>query len=98
MFEADGVHITLHLFERSGLAVVGGDERIDRLPQRFDTGEASPTQRLPGQDTEPNLDLVQPGSVRGREVQVYLGMPPQPASLGLWVFRLSRMTWSSRLG
>lgn len=68
MFETDRVHITRRPFERSGLGIVDREDRINRPPQLFDTGEARPAQRLPGHDTEPGLDLVQPGIVRGREV------------------------------
>ena len=56
--------------EGVGLGVVGGDEVVDRLAQLPGAREAGVGQRLPAQDAEPDLDLVEPGSVRGSEVKM----------------------------
>ena len=63
------------------VGVVGGDEVVDRLPPLRGAREAGVGERLPAQDAEPDLDLIEPGSVRGREVKAHPRLRPQPAIL-----------------
>ena len=48
---------------------------------------------------KPEFDLVQPGRVSGREVQMYVGVLGKEIlhQLRLWVERLSRIMWISSL-
>ena len=50
-------------FEGSCLAIVAFDEFIDRVAQLSNTGKVGSSQGLAAQDTKPNLNLIEPGSV-----------------------------------
>jgi len=62
-----------------GVFVVGVDESIDVIPELLDRSEGSAIQRLALQDREPNLDLVEPGSPRRREVEMHVRMTFEPS-------------------
>ena len=47
----------------------------------LDRGEAGRAKRLSAQDAKPNFHLVEPGSVRGREMKMNVGMRGQPTIL-----------------
>ena len=57
------------------------DEVIDGLSKLARRGETGAPQRLPAQDTEPALHLIQPGRVGRDEVEVHMGVPLEPAIL-----------------
>ena len=67
--------------ERLGAFIVGLDEVVDMGAQLGDGMERSAGERLVGQDGEPNLDLVEPGGARRREVEVHVRMTVEPAIL-----------------
>lgn len=62
----------------SGLVVVV-DEGIDVCPEVSDAGEAGALQRLATEDREPALNLIEPGGVGRREVEVNVLVPGKPA-------------------
>jgi hypothetical protein len=70
---------TLVPFKGSCLFIVCLDEVIDRLAQLFDIDEASSLERLAAQNAEPAFNLIKPGSVRWRKVQMHVGMALEPA-------------------
>ena len=57
-----------------GIGVVGIDEGIDVLSELFDRGEGCAAQGLSLQDREPDLDLIEPGGPRRREVEMHVRM------------------------
>ena len=61
------------------LAVVSTDEVIDRFTQLFDIDKAGSPERLAAQNAKPAFNLIKPGSVSGRKVQMHVGMAPEPA-------------------
>jgi len=65
--------------ERHGGGIVGFHEGIDVILGLLDVGEASARQGVALQDGEPDLDLVEPGTVGRREVETDIGMASQPA-------------------
>jgi len=58
---------------------VGLQEPIDRLSYLPGRGEAHAFQGRSSQDAEPDLNLIEPGSVGGSIVEVDLGMSRKPA-------------------
>ena len=60
-------------------AVVRCNERVDALANLLGRGEAAAGQRLPRQDAEPDLHLVEPGGVSGREVKMDVLVSGEPA-------------------
>ncbi len=78
--------------EGLSLVVVGFDVGIDVLLELFEACEGSAAERLPLQDREPNLDLIEPGRACRREMKLHIGMGLEPMLILLWVLRLSRMT------
>ena len=75
------------------MLVVSIDEVIDRFTQLLDIDKAGSVERLTAQNAKPAFNLIKPGSVGGRKVQMHVGMAFEPAVvLGLVVLRLSRMT------
>src|SRR3954451_5328197 len=64
--------------ERPGLIVVIGDKAGDVSDQLLNATERSSLERAAGQDREPDLDLVQPRSVRRGIMEMDVGMPRQP--------------------
>src|SRR3981189_74607 len=62
-----------------GGGIVGLNEVIDVEPEVFDRGEGSAVEGLCLEDREPDLDLVEPGSPRRREVEAHVGMALEPA-------------------
>ena len=84
--------------EGRGLGVVSGDEVIDVLPELGEGGEGGSAQRFAGEDGEPDLDLVEPGSPGRGEVEADVGVSGKQASFFLWVLRLSRTAWISLSG
>jgi hypothetical protein len=64
--------------EGACFGVVGSDEVIDLRHQFFDAAERAATNGFLGDDVEPNFDLVEPGSVGRREVNLVAGMGSQP--------------------
>src|ERR1044071_6857527 len=70
--------------ERDGAGVVAADEIIDVAPELLNVGEAGGGQGAALEDGEPDLDLVEPGTVGRGEVQADVGMAGEPAlALGL---------------
>lgn len=71
-------------FEGRGGLVVGIDEAIDGLTHLLRRGETGAAQSPALEDAEPALDLMEPGTVGGRVVEVDQGMALEPAvALGL---------------
>lgn len=66
--------------ERLWRAIVRGDVVEDGLAQVGDGAEIAAADRLVGNLGEPAFDLVEPGTVRGNEVQMEPGMARQPAA------------------
>src|SRR5512133_413788 len=70
--------------ERFCALVVADDEGIDLLPDLLGGGEGGPLERGAAENGEPDLDLVQPGGVGWREMEMHVGMACQPeVTLGL---------------
>src|ERR1700693_1474936 len=78
-FEAFLMDLRLGPGKRSGSGVVGLDEGIDVLPELFDRGKGSTVQRLALQDREPDFHLIEPGGPGWREVEMNVGVAPEPA-------------------
>ena len=55
--------------EGRGGRIVGLDKGVDGLAQLPDRGEAGAFERAPGENREPDLDLVEPGRMGRRVVQ-----------------------------
>lgn len=72
------MHRVLLPLEGSGLGVVGLDELIDGLADLPSMGEARSLEHGSGHDAEPDLDLVQPTGMGGREVEADVGMAFEP--------------------
>ena len=64
--------------EGYGVLVVARDEGVDRRAQLGYRGEAGTLKRAAAEDREPDLDLVEPGSVGRGEVEVNVVVPGQP--------------------
>ena len=64
--------------EGRGIGVVAGDEVIDVLPELVDRGEGGSAERFAGEDGEPDLDLIEPGSPCRGEVEVDVGVSLEP--------------------
>src|SRR5260370_8322046 len=79
MFKLSRSHNTLGPFERRRALVIAGHKAINGLPQLRYGGEAGTLQGLAAQDAEPALDLIEPGSVRGRVVKTDVGVTSPPA-------------------
>src|SRR6516162_290683 len=62
-----------------GVLIIGRDEGIDMGSQLCDRSKGGAGERLVGQDREPNLDLIEPGGARRREMKVDVGMAGEPA-------------------
>ena len=70
--------------EGRGGRVVGLDKGVDGLAQLPDRGEAGAFEGAPGEDREPDLDLVEPGRMGRGEVEVDVLVAGPPAiALGL---------------
>ena len=68
-------------FEGSCVAIVAFDEFIDRIAQLGNTGKVGSSQGLTAQDTEPNLNLIEPGGVGWSEMKMHIGVSSQPTIL-----------------
>ena len=79
LFELSGMHITLGPLERRRVFVPRLGESVYGLTDLSGAGGTQVPQYGLCQDAEPDLNLVQPGSVRGRVVEVHRRMPSQPA-------------------
>lgn len=78
------IHLGLGQTEWAGISIVGGDERIDGLADLLWGGEGGALESRARQDGEPNLDLVEPACVAGREVEAEVGMVGEPGvALGI---------------
>ena len=64
--------------ERLSFVVISVDVGIDVLLQLFEACEGGAAQRLPLQDREPYLDLVEPGRACRREMKLPIGMGLEP--------------------
>ncbi len=70
--------------EGSGSLVVSSDEGVDVGDEVLDAGEGRAVKRLLGEDREPDFDLVEPGGVGGRVMEMDVLMALQPhVALGL---------------
>src|ERR1700737_1812257 len=65
--------------EGVGGLVVALDEGIDVFPELRNTGEAGALEGLPAEDREPAFDLVEPGGVRRREMEMNVLVAGAPA-------------------
>ena len=65
--------------EGYGVLVVARDEGVDRRAQLGHRGEAGTLKRAAAEDREPDLDLVEPGSVGRGEVEVEPLVSEEPA-------------------
>jgi hypothetical protein len=68
--------------EGAAAAVVVAYEAVDLLDQVSDASEGSAPNRPPGDDVEPDLDLVEPGGVGRGVVDVEAGTCGEPATSG----------------
>src|SRR6202795_2769788 len=78
---SDWMYLRFSPFEGSRVAIVVFDEFIDRMAQLSNTGKVGSLQGLAAQDTKPNLNLIEPGSVGWSEMKMHLGVSSQPAIL-----------------
>jgi hypothetical protein len=69
--------------KRRGSFVVGGGEVVDRLHQLLGTAKARPGQGLPGEDAEPDLDLVKPARGSRREMKRDIRVSGKPGFIFL---------------
>ena len=58
--------------------VICVDIGIDVLLELFEACEGGAAERLPLQDREPYLDLIEPGRACRREVKIHVGMGLEP--------------------
>src|SRR5579862_2017543 len=65
--------------ERSGLSIVVPNEILDLSHELFHAAEGTAADGLLGDDVEPDLDLVEPGSIRRRVVHLKPWVRRQPA-------------------
>src|SRR5438128_1374264 len=65
--------------EGTGGLVIALDKGIDVFPELGDAGEAGTLEGLPAEDGEPALDLVEPGGMGRREVEMNILVPGEPA-------------------
>jgi len=64
--------------EGLSFVVICFDVGIDVLLELFEACEGSAAERLPLQDREPNLDLIEPGRVCRREMKLHIGVGLEP--------------------
>src|SRR5512139_720117 len=57
---------------------MGGNEIIDRLAQLSNSGKGGALQSIAAQKAEPDLDLIEPGSMRGYKMKMDLRMTLDP--------------------
>lgn len=76
------MHLGFGPCEGAGGAVVGFDKSIDVVPELSDAGEARAAEGLPAEDREPALDLVEPGGMGRREVEMNILVAGQPNIAG----------------
>jgi len=80
------MHNGLGPLEWRGVLVPSLSEPVDGLTDLAGVGGAQVTEDRPGKDSEPDFNLVEPGGVGRRVVEVDLGVARQPAvMLGLAV-------------
>jgi hypothetical protein len=72
--------------EGLGCLVVSFDEGVDVSDEFFDASEGRSVERLFGQDLEPDLDLIEPGGVGRRVVEMHVLVALQPHVV-LWLVR-----------
>ena len=60
--------------EGLSLVIICSDVCIDVLLELFEACEGGAAKRLPLQDREPYLDLVEPGRACRREMKLHIGM------------------------
>ena len=75
---------TLGPDERMGIVVVVGDEALDMGDQFRHAAERRALEGFPGQDREPDFDLVQPRRVRRCVMELHVRVPRQP-HVPLWL-------------
>src|SRR6202163_1971422 len=67
--------------EGSCVTIVVFDEFVDRMAQPSNTGKVGSSQGLAAQDTKPNLNLIEPGSVGWSEMKMHIWVSSQPTIL-----------------
>src|SRR3954469_17728281 len=77
-FESALTDLFLGPDEGLSFVIVGFDRGIDVLLELFEACEGSATERLPLQDREPNLDLIEPGRACRREMKVHIWVSLEP--------------------
>ena len=60
------------------MVVICVDVSIDVLLELLEAREGGAAERLPLQDREPYLDLIEPGRAGGREMKFHIGMTLEP--------------------
>ena len=83
--------------ERPRRGVVQPDVAQELLPEIGHRGEDAARDHIALDLREPELDLIEPGAIRRREVEMHGGMGRLPGGTAFvfWAERLSRMTCSS---
>src|SRR5438874_6917167 len=80
----------------SGL-IIGVDKGDDLIANLAWRGETRAGQGFGGENGEPYLHLIEPGRMGGGKMEwTFLCRASQRSCLGLWVLRLSKITWISR--
>src|SRR5271165_2535140 len=72
------MHLSFCPGERSGVLVVAGDEGVDMRLELVGGVEGRAVQRHAAEDGEPDLNLVEPGRMGRRVMEMYVGMTLQP--------------------
>jgi len=78
------VHLGLLPDERLSGFVIAVDEGFDVSRELCDGAEGSTRQRLSGEDREPDFHLIEPRRLRGREVEMNVGVAFEPTVI-LWL-------------
>ena len=79
MFEPRWRDECLSPFERCGIVIVHFDEIINGPSQLGDGKETCPSQGMPSEQAEPDLNLIEPRGMGRREVEMNVRMASQPA-------------------
>src|SRR5216683_249751 len=78
VFEAALTDLFLGPDEGLSLVIICSDVCIDVLLELFEACEGGAAKRLPLQDREPYLDLIEPGRACRREMKLHIGMGLEP--------------------
>ena len=85
--------------EGASALVVVGDEGVDVRDEFRNAGEGCAVERFAGEDGEPDFDLIEPGGVGRRVMEMHVLVAPQPhVALGLVGGEIVEDEWISRSG